>query len=103
MKAIYIGHFNKSPHFYTQIKGNNVKGYSKTIEVGDLLVFDTLLETRPLKVLEVSKRNYCGVFQNPNDAINAFFDAMVEPINDDEIKSLRENQDFKTNIQKQFI
>lgn len=102
-KAIYLGHNGRAKSFYTQIKGNNVKGYSKTIEENDLLVFDKDLQERPLRVVDVKKRNYNGVFENPEDAINAFFDANTIPISDDELKELRSNKEFQSTIVAQYI
>ncbi len=39
-KVIYIGHQTGSPSFYTQRSDNNIKGYSKSVENGDVFVFD---------------------------------------------------------------
>lgn len=103
MKAIYIGSQGKAKSFYTQLSQTNVKGYSKEIEQGDILVFDKNLETRPLIVQSLIKRNYNGVFDNPQDAINAFFDAQVTPIDDTQLLELRRNVDFTQSIVKQYL
>lgn len=103
MKAIYIGAQGKARSFYTQLSKTNVKGYSKEIEQGDMLVFDKNLETRPLLVESVTKRNYNGVFDNPEDAVNAFFDAKVIPINDAQLLELRKDAEFTKSIVNQYI
>ena len=103
MKAIYIGAQGKAKSFYTQLSKTNVKGYSKEIEQGDILVFDKNLETRPLIVNSVTKRNYNGVFDNPEDAINAFFDAQVIPIEDKELLALRMDAGFTKSILMQCV
>lgn len=90
-KFIYIGSVGLAPSFFTQLSNNRIRGYSKTIESGDILVLDSKLEDPCFRVKEVSKRNYNGVFANPEDAKNAFFDAQVDKISNEEVLELRKS------------
>ena len=90
-KFIYIGSIGLAPSFYTKLENNRIRGYSKTIESGDILVLDSKLEDPCFRVKEVSKRNYNGVFKNPEDAINSFFDAQVDKISIAEVLELRKS------------
>jgi hypothetical protein len=101
MKPIYVGGM-QSPHFYTKKTKTNINGYSLTIEKGDVLVFDKDLTERPAKVLEVSKRNYNGVFEKPEHAKNAYFEASVVYLDNQETKALSGDQSFMDEIKKQL-
>lgn len=76
MKFIYMGHDHRAPSFYTQFKDNRIRGYSKTIESGDIILIKGFH-----KVESVTKRDYYGSFENPEDSKGAFFDAVVSDIN----------------------
>lgn len=102
MRLIYMGHNGRAKSFYTQIKGNNIKGYSKVIEQGDIICFDKDLQERPLPLTDVQKRNYNGVFEHPEDAINAFFSADTIPLTDDEVRSLRQDKNNSILITQQY-
>lgn len=102
-KLIYIGHNGNAQSFYTKLTNDNVKGYSKTIEENDILVFDKQLERVSLRVVSVTKRNYNGVFANPEDAVNAFFDSKVVPLSDEEILLMRQDKNNAVLIASQYV
>lgn len=87
MKLIYLG-VNKSPSFYVVRSETNIRGFSQTIEVNDVLIFDTQLQAA-YRVTGLTKRDYKGKFLNQEDAKNSFFDATVERLTPDEVKDFK--------------
>ncbi len=96
-KAIYLG-ARVTPSFMLTKTTSNITGYSKSIEVGDLICFDKQLEEKSYRGLGVVRRDFNGMFDNPEDAINNHFDASVIGIDNDEVRELRKNFDFMATI-----
>jgi hypothetical protein len=91
MKLVYMGHICKAPSFYVRATETRIEGYSKSLEAGDIIIFDKSLEKPAYRVLDMTRRNYNGVFKNAEDGKNAFFDASVERITPQEALDLRDN------------
>lgn len=99
MKAIYIGPSGIGQSFFTTKSNERITGFSRSVDVGDWLIGDTGL-VEVYEVMELIRRDYNGVFDNPADAKNNFFDAKVCPIimnKDERIKFVNENSDMIKN------
>lgn len=79
---------------------SNITGYSKTIQSGDIIVFDRQLRQACYRVGEVVRRDFNGSFDNPEDAINNHFDASITKLTQEEIFELDKDDNFKSTITK---